>query len=210
MDWSTDRIMFARRYVDTICGVLGEFPIAEVGQALELLEGALTDRRQVFLAGNGGSAATASHMANDLSKTVGGADGSRPTFRAIALTDNVPLLAAWANDVGFEEVFVGQLRPLAQAGDVLIVLSGSGRSKNVVRVVEWARQEGLRTIGLLGMDGGALRSMVDIAIVVPSDQYGPIEDAHLIVNHLITAYFQGHVERQRAGMAQAAKEPSHG
>ena len=188
---------FARQYLEMLCDVLRHLPIDDVVRVLDILETALLERRQVFLTGNGGSAATASHMANDLSKTVSGGDLAQPGFRAIALTDNVPLLAAWANDVNFTEVFVGQLRSLAQAGDVLIVLSGSGNSSNLVRAVEWAGEHGLTTIGLLGRDGGVLRQLVDVAVVVPAEAYGPIEDAHLALNHLMTSYFQQRIGRLR-------------
>jgi D-sedoheptulose 7-phosphate isomerase len=197
---------FAQQYLDGVCGVLRELPLGEIARMLEVLDGAWRDRRQIFVAGNGGSAATASHMANDLAKTVTGGDPSRRGFRAIALTDNVPLLMAWANDVGFEEVFVGQLRPLAQRGDVLIVLSGSGHSTNVVRAVEWARAQGLTTIGLLGRDGGALAPLVDLAVIVPADAYGPIEDAHLVLNHLIMTYFQAQIAATAPAGAGVARE----
>ena len=206
MDQPGDRAAFAQRYLNTLRDVLFALPLSDLVRVLDVLETAFAQRRQVFLAGNGGSAATASHMANDLSKTVGGSGTSQRGFRAIALTDNVPLLAAWANDVGFEEVFVGQLRPLAQAGDVLIVLSGSGRSMNVVRAVEWAKQNGMITIGLLGKDGGLLRALVDISVIVPADAYGPIEDTHLILNHLITAYFQQQLEQRHNDALRETKQ----
>jgi D-sedoheptulose 7-phosphate isomerase len=181
---------FARQYVDELCDVLRSVPVHAVVQVLEILEKALMEDHQVFIAGNGGSAATASHIANDLCKTVINSNPSQKGFRAIALTDNVPLLTAWANDVGYEEIFAGQLRSLAKPGDVLIVVSGSGNSVNVIRAAKVARDMGLVIIGLLGRDGGQLQPLVDAAVVVPAEEYGLIEDAHLAVNHLITAYFR--------------------
>lgn len=187
---SSHRIAFARRYFETLCGVLSSITLEGLARALEVLEQAYAERRHIFLAGNGGSASTASHMANDLGKTVAGSDPTRVGFRVIALTDNVPLLTAWANDVSYEEVFVRPLRGLARAGDVLMVLSGSGNSQNVIRAAQAAKEMGLTTIALLGRGGGALKRLVDIAVDVPSDDYGPIEDAHLAISHLLTAYFR--------------------
>ena len=187
-----DRISFARRYIDTLGAVLRELPVEGLAETLRVLERAHLDRRHVFIAGNGGSAATASHMANDLQW--GLARLGRPGLRAIALADNIPLLTAIANDRSYEDVFSVQLESLADAGDVLIVISGSGNSPNVVRAVEAARRKGLVTVGFLGMTGGKLRSMVDVPVVVPSDDYGPIEDLHLMFDHLCTAHLRRWVE----------------
>lgn len=183
-----DRISFARRYIDTLGAVLRELPVEGLAETLRVLERAHLDRRHVFIAGNGGSAATASHMANDLQW--GLAQLGTPGLRAIALSDNVPLLTAIANDRSYQDVFSAQLESLADAGDVLIVISGSGNSPNVVRAVEVARRKGLVTVGFLGMTGGKLRSMVDVPVVVPSDDYGPIEDLHMMFDHLCTAYLR--------------------
>lgn len=189
------RARFAQQYMETLCRTLGGLPIERIAQLIELLEQAFREQRWIFLAGNGGSAATASHMATDFSKTVGDPETAQPGFRALALTDNASLLSAWANDRGFENVFVGQLQPLARPGDLLMVLSGSGQSPNVLRAVEWAHQHGLVTVGLLGRDGGRLGQLVDLAIVVPAEEYGPIEDAHLAINHLLTSYFKAWVKQ---------------
>jgi len=188
----SDRISFARRYIDTLGAVLRELPVEGLAETLRILERAHLDRRHVFIAGNGGSAATASHMANDLQW--GLARLGTPGLRAIALSDNVPLLTAIANDRSYEDVFSVQLESLADAGDVLIVISGSGNSPNVVRAAEVARRKGLVTVGFLGMAGGKLRSMVDVPVVVPSDDYGPIEDLHMMFDHLCTAYLRRWVE----------------
>jgi len=167
---------------------LRALPLQDMARLLKVLESAHHDRRQVFLAGNGGSAATASHMANDLMKGV--AKESGYGFRVRALTDNIPVITAIANDQSYSEVFAAQLTALAQSGDVLIVLSGSGNSPNIIRVVQEARRMQVTTIGILGMGGGQVAEMVDIAVIVPSNDYGPIEDVHIVFNHLITAYFQ--------------------
>ena len=179
---------FAARYLAKVQGVLQAISTDDVASALEILREALDSGRSVFLAGNGGSAATASHMANDLMKTI--AKKSGKGMRVIALSDNVPLLTAIANDEDFKEVFAGQLMALASKGDVFIVISGSGNSQNIVRALEEAKKMELKTIGFLGMDGGKAKDMLDCSIVVPSDDYGPIEDAHIVLNHLITEYLR--------------------
>jgi D-sedoheptulose 7-phosphate isomerase len=183
-----DRTAFAKRYVNALARVLAELPFDAVGRAMEALEGAHAEGRRVFVVGNGGSAATASHMANDL--VWGLAQLGKPGFRAMALSDNVPLITAIANDRSYAEVFAKQLEALADPGDVVVAISGSGNSPNVVRAVEVARERGMKTIGFLGMGGGKLGKMVDIPIIVPSTDYGPIEDVHMMLDHLLIAYFR--------------------
>jgi D-sedoheptulose 7-phosphate isomerase len=183
-----DRTSFARDYIDALGAVLRALPVDGLAETLRVLERAHRDRRHVFIAGNGGSAATASHMANDLQWGLARLGG--PGLRATALSDNVPVLTAIANDRSYEDVFAVQLETLADAGDVLIVISGSGNSDNVVRAAEAARRLKLHTVGFLGMGGGKLRLMVDVAVVVPSDDYGPIEDVHMMLDHLCTAYLR--------------------
>ena len=189
---------FVRKYIAELCRVLSEVSVDEMAQTLAILEIALLERRRVFLVGNGGSASTASHMANDLMKGVA-QDGGLGLV-AIALTDNVPLITAIGNDESYAQVFARQLEGQAQVGDVLVVISGSGNSPSVVRAVEVARKMQLSTIGLLGKGGGEIAGLVDLAIIVPSDDYGPIEDIHLTFNHLATAFL-----RQRSA-AMARKD----
>jgi len=132
----------------------------------------------VFVAGNGGSASTASHLALDLQKAAG--------TRAIALSDNVGLVTAWANDTEFARVFAEQLRVLATPADAVVVISVSGSSPNLVALLETARAMGLASVGLLGRDGGEARSLVDVAVVVPSSDYGWVETAHVALHHVLT------------------------
>lgn len=139
---------------------------------------------QVFLLGNGGSAATASHMACDLGR-IPATPGGRP-LRALALTDNVATITAWANDVSYEEVFARQLLCLVQPGDLVIALSGSGNSPNVLRAVAVAKAAGARTVGFTGYPGGKLRQLVDISIVAPGRCIEQAEDAHLVLDHVIS------------------------
>ena len=143
----------------------------------------------VFVVGNGGSAATASHMATDLML---GSGLVNPPLRVIALTDNQAIITATGNDLNFDQVFSRQLTHLAQWGDVLIAVSASGNSPNVLTCVHAAQQMGLTTIAFTGFDGGQLATMVDLLIHVPTRQgaYGPVEDVHLMVNHMITEHLK--------------------
>jgi D-sedoheptulose 7-phosphate isomerase len=171
--------------------------VEALGAALALLERAWTEDRLVLLAGNGGSAATAEHMDLDLSKTIARVAGAGRGFRTIALTHG-PALSAWANDAGPAEVFCGQVRDLGRPSDVLVVFSALGNSPNVVAAVREARELGLRTIGFLGAGGGATAGLVDVAVVVESDEYGVIEDTHLVLNHIVTEYFADWAQAPRA------------
>ncbi len=182
----------AKDYIDDLRRVLGELSLTALAQFLELLKEAHQQDKQVFLIGNGGSAATASHMANDMVKGVAVYGGHG--FRAHSLTDNVALFTAIANDHGYNQVFADQLTTLAKPRDLLIVISGSGNSPNILRALERASEMGLATVGLLGKGGGKAAGLVDLAIIVPSDDYGPIEDAHMMIDHLVMTYFQ-HLQR---------------
>jgi D-sedoheptulose 7-phosphate isomerase len=178
----------ARRYLETLTRVLAALDVEPIARVLALLEEAHRRSSRVFLVGNGGSAATASHLANDL--LWGVAQGGHRGMRAISLGDGVPTLTAIANDTGYEHAFAKQLEVFGESGDLLIAISGSGNSPNVVRCVEVARRLGLHTIGFLGKGGGTVAPMVDVAVVVPSDDYGPIEDVHMVLDHLVTAYLR--------------------
>ena len=179
-------------YLTGLKAVLDALSRDDLCDMVDSLHRAHEEGRHVFVIGNGGSAATASHMACDLQKTVLGTP-PRPGARRLkitALTDSVPLLTAWGNDAGYETVFAQQLENVANEGDLLVVITASGNSRNVVEAVKTARTLGLHTIGLLGFDGGRVKDLLDQAVIVSSDHYGHIEDAHLVVNHLITTYFQ--------------------
>jgi D-sedoheptulose 7-phosphate isomerase len=188
-----DAERFARDYVEGLCKLLRALPFADLARAMGALERAHAEQRQVFIAGNGGSAATASHMANDWLKGVAAA--GRGGLRAIALADSVPTLTAIANDESYEQIFSIPLEALARRGDVLVVVTGSGNSPNVLRAVAAASRIGMTTIGFLGKGGGRVRDMLDLEVTVDSDDYGPIEDAHMCFDHLITAWL---VEQLRA------------
>jgi D-sedoheptulose 7-phosphate isomerase len=156
-------------------------PMAAIASAAsELLE---CQRRggTIFVLGNGGSAATASHFACDLAK--GTRSDGRPTFRVVALTDNVPLITAWGNDEGYERVFADQLAALVRPGDVVVAISASGNSPNVLMATQAARRGGATTIALTGGSGGKLAPLADVVVRVPGGSIEQVEDAHLIVAH---------------------------
>jgi D-sedoheptulose 7-phosphate isomerase len=180
---------YARTYLDAARAALAEPYILEgLRRAIPLLVAARAARRTVFLFGNGGSASTASHFVTDLSKVAARGDG--PKIRAVGLTDNVPSVTAIANDVEYARVFADQLAILAGPGDVAIAISGSGNSPNVLEGVRVARELGAGTIGLTGIGGGKLKGLVDVPIVVPSNSMQHVEDVHVTILHLITAYLR--------------------
>jgi D-sedoheptulose 7-phosphate isomerase len=168
------------------------FFLAAVKQIAPVLLRARREDRTIFFFGNGGSASTASHFVTDIAKVAGGTEGRGKgrRFRCLSLNDNIPGLTAWANDVGYAEIFSGPLRALAEKGDVAVAISGSGNSPNVLEAVKTARTMGLTTVGLTGMGGGKLKDLVDVAMVVPSNSMQHTEDTHLIVLHLLTAYLR--------------------
>jgi D-sedoheptulose 7-phosphate isomerase len=186
-----DKASFAREYFTGLKAVMDRIDLGQVAAFVAELERAYRDDRQIFLVGNGGSAGTASHMACDLAKTVLGKtpDRAKRRFRVMSLTDNIPLITAIGNDLGFEHVFTEQLVVFARAGDLLVVITGSGNSPNVVNAVRTAREMGLRTTGMLGFDGGEVLPLLDTPLLVPDFNYGFVEDLHMVLDHLVTGYF---------------------
>ncbi len=172
-------------YFSQLQETVNNLPAELIEQIIALLLESARQGKKVFIFGNGGSASTASHFACDLAKNtqVPGA----PKFRVIGLTDNMALMTAWANDTSFNNVFAAQLDPLLEAGDVVIGISCSGNSGNVLKAMELAHQRGATTIGFTGDDGGHLKTMVDVCLLIPSPRIEQQEDAHLIVEHCICA-----------------------
>jgi len=175
-------------YAEELSSALNAGLLNQLAKATELIEAAYHEGRTVFIAGNGGSAATASHMMADFQKTTLGKEiGITKRIRAIALTDNVPLITAWGNDFGYELIFAEQLRTLAKAGDLLIVITASGNSPNILAALEVAKQIDVTSIGLLGFQGGKSKDLCEVAVIVESTNYGIIEDAHSVFMHMMTA-----------------------
>lgn len=175
-------------YLGRLRAGLDALSVPAIEDLVRRLHLAYREGRRVFVIGNGGSASTASHMACDLAKNIFGPDpaASSGRFRVISLTDNVATITALGNDLGYDRIFTEQLRQLAEPGDTLIIISGSGNSPNVVHAAMFARGAGLETIGILGFGGGKLKDLVDLTFIVPSDEYGPVEDIHLVLNHIVT------------------------
>lgn len=182
-------------YFTRLTHALDEIPRELVVALGEALFRAYRDGKQVFILGNGGSSSTASHMAADLAKNTIAPNMKR--FRIFSLNDNAAVMTALANDLGYENVFVEQLTNLVQAGDVLIAVSASGNSLNVLKAMRYARGRSAEVVGLLGFDGGAAAALADIPLVVPSDHYGVVEDAHLILNHVLVDYFRERLAEER-------------
>lgn len=169
-------------YVNKLTQALAGVDRTAFNAMVKELVRAQADDKFVYICGNGGSAATASHMVNDLVKAPAAATGCRP-IRAIGLTDCVPVMTAFANDIDYTQMFAKQLEAYGRAGDVLVAISGSGNSRNVLEAAKVARAKGMVTIGLTGFDGGKLEGLADIHVHVPCDNFGVAEDAHLILEH---------------------------
>jgi D-sedoheptulose 7-phosphate isomerase len=188
-------------YADYVAGIqrtLDRMGWERVEQVVDVLDAARLAGRQVFIFGNGGSASTATHMACDLSKST--AMPGTPRLRTQALNENMALFSALGNDMGYENVFAEQLATLVDAGDVVIAISASGNSLNVLKAIGVATERGATTIGLSGYDGGKLAKLVDFPIVAENDCVEQVEDIHLILEHMITSALR---ERMRAAVATA-------
>jgi D-sedoheptulose 7-phosphate isomerase len=172
------------QYVNQVKETLDRVPWSRVEQVVDILYAAWRHGRQVYVMGNGGSASTASHMACDLGKNT--ALPGTPRLRVMSLNDNMATFSAHSNDNGYEHVFAEQLANFLRAGDVVIAISASGNSPNVLNAVKYGREHGATTIGLSGYAGGALAQLVDLSVVVPSHNIEQIEDIHLMLEHMIT------------------------
>lgn len=184
-------------YIERLKEAVNKLDHQEIGKIVSLLLESRRLGQNVFIAGNGGSASTASHFACDLGKgTVKQyQDLEEVRFRAYSLTDNIATMTAYANDLSYEEVFAQQLKNLAKKGDLLIVITGSGNSKNILRLLEIAKKMQIITVGFLGFKGGEAAKLVDYRIVIQSEDYGIIEDLHLILEHSICDKIRKHLDK---------------
>jgi D-sedoheptulose 7-phosphate isomerase len=174
---------FPALYKSDVLKAIETIDLDKVGQAIEILKEAREQGRHIFVCGNGGSASTASHFVCDMVK---GASFHRDKrFRIMALTDSLPTITAYANDVCYDCVFVEQLKNFAEPGDVVMAISGSGNSPNVLRAVEWANRNGLKTFGCTGFSGGKLKSLAQQVFHVPLDDMGIVESIHLTAFHWV-------------------------
>jgi len=176
--------MVLEGHINDVRSVLNEIPIDAIERVVGIILDAYDNGAHVYVVGNGGSATNATHFACDLSKAT--IVEGRARLRVTSLTDNIALLTAWANDTSYDKVFSEQLTNLLNPGDVVVAISASGNSPNVVSAVRAARLMGASTIGLVGFAGGRLLESVDAAIHVPSSDYGVVEDCHSVLEHAIT------------------------
>jgi D-sedoheptulose 7-phosphate isomerase len=184
-EWIADYIRAQKAAHDSI-------PVAAVAQLIELLRTALREDRHLFVFGNGGSAANASHFATDLGK--GASDKTGKRFRVLSLNDNVSWMTALANDYSYEGVFVGQLQNYGRPGDIALGLSVSGNSPNCVKALEWSKQHGLRTVALVGAKRGRMAEVAERVLVINDTHYGRVEDAQMGICHLLCYAFMEHPE----------------
>ncbi len=178
---------FTESYKKDLIQAIDTIDLEKVNQAIEWFRQTRDEGRHIFVCGNGGSAGTASHFVCDIVK--GASFQREKRFRIMALTDNLATITAYSNDVSYDIVFLEQLKNFAQPGDLVMAISGSGNSPNVVKAIEYANQAGCKTIGLTGRDGGKLGKAAQLNIQVPVPHMGRIEDAHMIVCHMIGYYF---------------------
>lgn len=183
-DYTDGTVDPVKDYLTQMAATLSAISQEQIWSVINVLFLAWAEKRQIYLCGNGGSAATASHMANDLNKfTI--VEG-KPRLKAISLSDNIPLMTAWANDAQFEDIFAEQLTNFLVPGDVVIAISTSGNSANILKALETARQLNAVTIGFTGDEGGKLKNLVDYCIFIPDDYIGRQEDGHMILDHVIS------------------------
>lgn len=178
---------FAGSYIKYLNQVLSTIDLKEISKFIEILLDARSRNAAIFFMGNGGSAATANHFANDLG--IGTRSMKKP-FRAISLADNSSIITAISNDDGYENIFLKQLQTLMKDGDVVVAISASGNSENLLKAVNYANQNGGITFGITAFDGGKLKEIIKngVHITTGKKEYGPAEDAHMVINHLIGAY----------------------
>ena len=178
------------QYLNDTTKVIGGLPTDKIEGIVNKLERAREEGKQIFICGNGGSAMAASHLACDLGK--GTAKPDKPRFKVISLADNMATITAYANDLSYQDIFVEQLINLFQPGDVVLGISGSGNSENVLRALRYAREHGGVTIGFTGFDGGKMKDIAEECLIVDKHDMQMVEDSHLILIHILT---QGFMER---------------
>jgi D-sedoheptulose 7-phosphate isomerase len=195
---SSQPAAYAKGYLDYLREVLSSLDVEAIGSFIGLLLEARERGARIFFCGNGGSAAAASHFANDLAM---GCQSWEKPFRAVSLTDNIPILTAVSNDYGYDEVFVRQLQTQMEPGDVVVGISVSGNSPNVLKAIAYAKANGAFTVGLTGFDGGQLKPEAHVNLHIPTHtgEYGPAEDGHIIIDHLVGSYLLNFCRAEQRG-----------
>ena len=180
---------FVENYLERLMHILDNIDSKVIGDIVDLLEKSIVNKSRIYIIGNGGSSATASHMVNDLGAGLRRRD--IVNFDVVSLADNSPVVTAIANDIGYENIFFMQMKGLINPSDIVIAISCSGDSPNIIKAVEYARTLGSKIIGVTGFGGGQLKSISDVSfhIDVPDNEYGLVEDAHMILDHIIYSYY---------------------
>ena len=191
---------FADTYLKETLPLFQEYTTETFERAMQAMVEVYKRGNTVYICGNGGSAGTSNHMVNDLSKGTVGEGKKR--LRVIGLADNMSLLTAYANDCGYDVIFVEQLKSLWQKGDLLIAISASGNSPNVIKAVEYAREHGGQVIGLVGFSGGKLKELSNFPIHFKSHNYGAVEDAQLMFSHLSSQYMCQYIKAEGPSVGQ--------
>ena len=190
----------AQDYLDRVCREIHRIDTGQLESIAELIERAYRDDRFVFVIGNGGSASSASHLCEDLNKCTLKDFESQKRLKVLSLTDNTAGIMAWANDEGYDRVFLEQVKQYGSAGDLLLAISGSGNSPNILRAVEWANDHGITTVGITGYGGGTLRAISQHQLHCPVDDMGTAESLHLVAFHWLI----GELYRRISGPIEAA------
>ena len=175
------------QYLEDTAGVIRSLPVDQIERIAEILWQACREGRRLFVCGNGGSALTASHLACDLGK--GTVTAGQPRFKVMALTDNLGLITAYANDLAYEDIFVEPLINFFQPGDVVLGISGSGNSENVLRALRYAREHGGVPLGWTGFSGGGMKDLAEECLIVPKHDMQIVEDAHYVLMHVLMQVF---------------------
>ncbi len=193
---ASDIQQFSKGYFSYLSSLLNQLDTNAIASFADEMEKARKNHNTIFFIGNGGSAATASHMANDFGSDIRKNTGNKLPFRAMSLTDNIPVIMAISNDDGYNNIFVNQLRIHYRSGDKLVAISASGNSGNVLEAAKWVKERNGTVMSLVGFDGGRLREVSDIVIHVKSNkgEYGPVEDIHMILDHLLANWLHCRVQ----------------
>ncbi len=183
-------------YFNRVYAACNSVQVGDNIKLIQILEHAYHNNKHIFIFGNGGSGATASHFCEDLGKGTLNGKKDIKRFKIISLTDNTPYILAWANDEGYEIIFEQQLRNLADPGDVAIGISGSGNSPNIIKAIDYANKNSIITVGMTGFDGGKLKKMAKHVVHIPINDMGITECVHSIITHYISDYFREKINRE--------------
>ena len=188
---------FSENYINYLIGLLNKINYSKIAECIDKIEEARINDKTIFIMGNGGSASTASHVANDFGLAVmkKSKNPNLKSYRAQSITDNMSVISAPANDSDYKNIFLDQIKIHYRKGDIAILISASGNSQNLVEAAKWIRSNNGFVISWLGFDGGILKSNSDLNIIIdtPKGEYAPVEDIHLIINHVIVSWMHYHI-----------------